>query len=456
MNSLMLPRGCCVALVSLLALLSAGGRVGAQPASAVVSGVAFDSVTRTPLAGAVITIVGTARSTGADVRGRFQFDSVPPGTHTIAAQHAALDSLGFSGVSARVTVTDGRAEVRLGSPSFATLWRTVCGNTRPPKDSGFVYGTVRDAMTAAPTPNATVDITWLNLEVTKAKRVTEARWRGRSVTNEGGDFAICGIPVDIGLRILATTDSAASGLIDLPPRGARVQRRDLLIGVATDDSAASPRGTIVGVVTDSSGGAVADARVIADGVPELRSDSAGRFTVRGVPVGSRQVEVLAIGRSPVVTVVDVMPGDTASVLATMRRVTTLDVVKVTASPAVRRLVRDFDERRRNGFGYVRDSTAVGAHGTLFSALYSFPSVEPKRTGSGTNFVILLPGMMGGKCLANLIIDGRRSDYDDLQFLRPADVAALEVYPRRMSAPMQFIRNDDCGVVVIWTKWAFDR
>jgi hypothetical protein len=129
-------------------------------------------------------------------------------------------------------------------------------------------------------------------------------------------------------------------------------------------------------------------------------------------------------------------------------------VRVTASPNVRRLVRDFEERRKNGLGYLRDSTAIGVHGTMFSVLHSFPSVEAVRTGSGTKFIVLLPGRMGQKCLANLIIDGRRSDYDEFNFLRPSDVAAVEVYPRRMSAPMQFVRDDTCGVVVVWTKWAF--
>jgi hypothetical protein len=433
---------------------AAASRATAQGTAVPVRGIAYDSLNRAPLDRAVITIVGTSMRTTADGDGRFRFDSVPPGTHTFAAEHAALDSLGFSGISTRATVTDGRAEVRLGSPSFPTLWRLACGNTPVPKDSGFVYGTIRDAVSGAPMPNVTVDATWLDLRVTRSLRLTELRWRARSVTTSDGNYALCGVPTDVGLRVIAATDSTATGLIELLPRDARVQRRDLLVGPVADDTIGSPRGTIVGVVTDSSGRPVPEARVVADGVPELRADSSGRFTVKGVPIGSRQVEVLAIGMSPVYTVVDVTPWDTARVYATMRRITTLDVVRVTASPNVRRLVRDFEERRKNGLGYLRDSTAIGVHGTMFSVLHSFPSVEAVRTGSGTKFIVLLPGRMGQKCLANLIIDGRRSDYDEFNFLRPSDVAAVEVYPRRMSAPMQFVRDDTCGVVVVWTKWAF--
>ena len=448
----MLP-GCRIALLVALTSLTVARQVAGQGAAVPVRGIAYDSLNRAPLTGAVITIVGTARSTKTDADGRFQFDSVRPGTHTFAAQHAALDSLGFSGVSARATVNDGLTEVRLGSPSFATLWRRACGDTRPPKDSGFVYGTVRDATSGSPAPNAIVDITWIDLKVTKRLRISETRWRGRSVTGDAGDFAVCGVPLDVGLRIIAVTDSAASGLIQLPVREARVQRRDLLVGLVTDDSAGPGRGTIVGLVTDSSGRPVPEARVVADGVPELRTDSAGRFTVRHVPIGSRQVEVLAIGMSPVVSVVDVTAADTATVFATMRRITTLDVVRVTASPLARKLARDLDDRRKVGTGYVRDSTEIAAHGTLASVFYTFPSVEVRRTGMGHDFILTLP-LGAGRCPANLLIDGRQATHDELQFYRPSDIAAVEVYPRRLSAPGQFVRDNPCGVVVLWTKWAF--
>ena len=53
----------------------------------------------------------------------------------------------------------------------------------------------------------------------------------------------------------------------------------------------------------------------------------------------------------------------------------------------------------------------------------------------------------------MIIDNRKSDFDELNFLRPSDIAVMEVYPRRMRLPMQFIQNDDCGAVVVWTKWS---
>jgi protocatechuate 3,4-dioxygenase beta subunit len=449
MYSLMPRRTVRLAPLIVLALGASPRSGHAQGSLVQVRGVAYDSLRSRPLADAVVSVAGDTRTVRTDSRGRFRFDSIAPGSHVFSAQHSALDSVGFSGISARQTVTDGRAEVLIASPSFKTLWQAVCGKPRAPKDSGFVYGTVRDAVTQAPVPNATVDLWWVELGVSKFHRIAQQRWRVTSRADSIGGYWICGVPLDLGLRLRATTDSAASGLVDLPLEGLRVQRRDLMIG------AGGETGMIAGRIADSSGRPIPDARVMADGVAEIRSAEDGRFVVRGVPVGTRQVEVFSIGMSPVVTSVQVMPNDTATVVATMRRITTLDVVRVTASPMVRRLVREFEERRRTGAGYTRDSTEIANHGTLSSVFFEFPSVRVESIRSaGTAFMISMPATSGGRCMANVIIDGRRSDFQELAFLRPGEIAAIEVYPRRMSLPMQFVQNDTCGVVVVWTKYQF--
>jgi hypothetical protein len=453
-----MPRKSHVAAAGAVLIALAGlSPAAAQPPQAPVQvhGIVYDSLGSRPLAGAVVSLVGDARIVRADARGRFVFDSVTPGTRTLAAQHAALDSVGFSGISTRVTVTDGATPILIAAPSFATLWRSVCGATPPPKDRGFVYGTVRNATTEAVVPNADVEITWIDVRVDRANRISQERWQGESRTDTTGTYGVCGVPLDIGLRIRATRDSSGSGSISLLGNGIRVQRRDLLIGpVSFDTAVVTPRGTIAGLVTDTAGKPIGDARVIVDGVPELRSGGDGRFLVRDVPIGSRQVEVLSIGMSPVMTVADVTPADTALVLASMRKVTTLDVIRVTASPMTRRLVRDLEERRKLGAGYFRDSTEIANHGSLFSVFFEFPSVQVQRTGLGSDFVVILPGTSNRKCLANVVIDGSKARAEDLNFLRPSDVAAIEVYPRRMGLPMQFMRDTDCGAVVVWTKWYF--
>ena len=95
----------------------------AQQPLVTVRGLAYDSLRAEPLGGAVIAVSGAARPTVTDRRGRFEIDSLLPGSHTFTMHHDALDSLGLTGVSARVEVTDGRSEIRLSVPSLATFFQ---------------------------------------------------------------------------------------------------------------------------------------------------------------------------------------------------------------------------------------------------------------------------------------------------------------------------------------------
>ncbi|MDF2774088.1 MAG: hypothetical protein K0S86_3585 [Geminicoccaceae bacterium] len=426
-------------------------------ASATVRGVAYDSLRQSPLGNAIITILGTALRATSDTAGRFQLENVPRGTHTFVAQHAALDSIGLTGISARATIVRDADDVVIAIPSFATLWRAACGGSRPPRDSGFVYGTIRSAPTGVPVPNAMIDVTWLDLDVGRQRTVRHTTWLGRSRSDASGSYAICGVPTVLGLRIRASTDSAVSGVIDLPGVGRRVQRRDLTVALATD-SGQITFGTVAGVVMDSAGAPVANARVIVDGAWEMRSEANGRFALVSAS-GTRQLEVLGIGMLPVLTVVDVPVRDTVRVQAVMRRVTALDVVRVTAPAAVRRLIAAFDERRRDGSGYTMDSTEISARGTLASVFQSAPSAEVQYLGAAGQFVVTFPGKArpgrnATRCVANLVIDGRRAEFQEFLMMRPREIAAVEVYPRAFSAPQQFIRDTECGALVVWSKWMF--
>jgi hypothetical protein len=442
----------------------------AQGASGVtVRGVAYDSVRRKPLAGAFVSVAGDTSNTTTDAQGRFQLTGIRPGVHTFAAQHAALDSLGFFGLSTRATVADGRAEVVLAVPSFATIWRATCGAAPVPKDSGLIYGSIHDGVRNQPLADATVSLTWIDLGVNKKNRALQQReWRAVTRTTADGGYAICGIPRDVVLRIQAHTDSLASGLIDLTADGPRVQRRDLIAGPSAEIDSAR-RGTITGRLTSVSGGPVVDARVLVDGVPEVRTNAEGVFVARDVPVGTRQIEMLSIGLMPIVTAVDVSPGDTARIAATFKKITSLDVVRVTASAVQRRMVLELEERRRLGYGFIVDSTVIAGRGTIWSALTGLPSVQVEHMGASLHrSYVSLPSTRGGRCIAKLWIDGQEQRgfdndpstlYDQLVSLHPGDIAAIEVFPRLVSTAMQFAsRNvdDPCGAVVVWTKWALGR
>lgn len=430
---------------------------GSARSAVTVRGVAYDSLHARPLKGAFISIDGQSRSTVSNDEGAFAFDGLAPGRYVFAMQHDALDSLGLSGVTARVNVTDGRETVVLAVPSFPRLWSTMCGARPVPRDSGFVYGTIRDARSGKPVADASVDVTWTDLARSVQNgvpSVNQRRWRTLGRSDAAGDFAVCGLPRDEIVRIRALSDSSATDLIDLPTNGSRVQRRDLLLAAEKDSLS---RGVVAGFLSDSNGRPLASVRVTVEGVPEARSGINGRFVLPGVPGGTRQVEFTAIGMMPVTTIADVRSGDTVRIAAMMRKVTTLDVVKVTGTAIQQRRLLALEERKRSGFGYQLDSTKISRNATMASIFAGMPGVDVARRGSGSRFNILLPGRMAGKCAAYIVLDGvPRYDQEDLGFLRAADIASIEVFPRVYSVPSELMppRDINCGVVAIWTKEAF--
>ncbi len=496
------PRTMRRALTVVLAGLLAGGptaRAQGDATIARVRGVAFDSLRGTPLAGAFVALRGSEWSGISDSLGHFAFDRVRPGTYQITVHHATLDTLGFSGLSTRVVIADAATELRVAVPSFTTLWRQACGESIPvPADSGFVYGTVRDALTNRPVPNARIGVTWYDStrsivtrrsdlaakdmeaysnarrKATPRKDVVEfspviaarvepsrqpapiniARWGLEARTDESGTYAVCGVPVKgLGIRISAATDSASSDSIDvvLDPR---VRRNDLRVGPSASLGSVN-RGTIVGQLSDAAGNPFAHARVFTADSREVRSDDSGRFTLREVPVGTRRVEIRYLGMRAARLAVDVVAGDTAMVTVALSRVPLLPGMRATATTISRVLAAEFDTRRRLGLGYVADSSAIWRHTSLLNVLRDVPSLTVvHRDASLAAFV---PDGRGGTCVPTVWLDGVEAAYGNLFDLAPSEVVGLEVYTRPLTVPAVFVEKGGdrkCGAILVWTRYIF--
>src|SRR5262245_51757701 len=158
-------------LAAMALICAAGSTLMAQASAVTIRGMAFDSLRNTGLGGAFVTINGGGKrqSTTADSTGRFVFTGVMPGAYIFSAQHAQVDSLGLPGISSRATITDGLAEVTVAIPSFASLWSMACGPGKPPADSGFIYGVVREAATQRPSAQASIDLSWVDLAMNENK-----------------------------------------------------------------------------------------------------------------------------------------------------------------------------------------------------------------------------------------------------------------------------------------------
>ena len=115
--------------------LAAAPTLGAQatpptpPASGLstLQGFVMDSVHDTPLAKAVVIVEGTGRNGVTTAEGRFQVDSVPPGSHRIMVMHPLLDTLGISMRTPAYSFVAGQAhEIDLAIPGGDRLAGLLC------------------------------------------------------------------------------------------------------------------------------------------------------------------------------------------------------------------------------------------------------------------------------------------------------------------------------------------
>jgi hypothetical protein len=95
---------------------------------------------------------------------------------------------------------------------------------------------------------------------------------------------------------------------------------------------------------------------------------------------------------------------------------------------------------------------------MSSVLDEFPGaqMEHARGASAGAFVVTMKRSSGpGRCVAPVWIDGVKASYDFLAFLRPDEIAIVEVYPHSFEVPMRYTAAGDptCGAVAVWTKWA---
>jgi hypothetical protein len=343
--------------------------------------------------------------------------------------------------------------IGIAVPSFLSLWRLACGERPMPADSGFVFGSVRDARDGEPVEGAVVTLSWFDFTLINIKEYRQTRYRAEIESDANGEFAICGSPLDANLQIAAAKGGNASGETTVGP-WLRVRRRDLLIGPS--DTTTTARGSVSGTVTHLDGRPFEGATVVVDGGAPQRTEADGRFRFDSLLTGTRQVEVLALGARPRSVPVDVREGETSTLTIAMDRLTTLDVVRVIGTRWQVRSLEGIHERMAKGVGQFRDSTDIWNRQLLGSVFQGFRGLEMSYSRYGDIGSLLLPGRgQARRCSATVYIDGyREAGLDWLNVLKPQDIVLLEVYDRPELAPFEFPPTDPfnpCGVVAVWTK-----
>jgi Carboxypeptidase regulatory-like domain/TonB-dependent Receptor Plug Domain len=450
-----------------------------QSRGATVSGVVHDSVSQSPLAGAIVQLVspdgstGFARTTVSDSLGRFTLRGVTEGRFTIGFLHPMLDSLGLDSPLREVSVR-GRAPLRLdlAIPSPARIRSVICASPSRGDSSGVVIGFLRDAHTQAPLAGANVNSEWL--EITFGPKGLSRRIPHlTTTTGPTGWFALCEVPNTGALVLSANRGADSTDLIELPIPANGFLRHDLYLEVSPPNASPDPakrtdvnapirvtrssEGRVSGIVVTAVGAKpIASAAVSIPSGPSTRTNERGEWTLAGAQFGTRVLEVHAVGFYPVRRPVNIIDGSPPVRIALSTFQAVLDTVRVQAkAPGFDQ--NAFLQRRRSSGGgrFLTPEDITRRHPVVTSDLFrTVPGLDVERSASGST-AIKMRGTFEDKCDPAIYIDGAyfsdlsTDDVDDA--VHPDEIAGIEVYTGA-ALPPQFQRAlGGCGSIVIWTK-----
>lgn len=460
-------------------LASAQVPSGTQGSSGVtISGVVYDSLARSPLAGASVQLVTDnvttfIRTAETDSLGRFTLTDVPAGRYKLGFLHPLLDSIGVHAPLREVSV-DGQRPVRadLAIPAPLRIRTAICG-PRPPMDSSSVLvGVVRNAQDRSPAAGVSVTGQWLEYSLSATGLVRRTP-KLVARTGENGWFAMCNIPSGGTLGLIASRDADSTDLIEVALSSDGFVRRDLYLGSAralvpsdstTRAVAAGERRPLIvgdvrltGVVVAAVGGQpLAGAQVGIVGSSQTRTNQRGEWALRDAPAGTRMLEVRALGyypeRRPVHAVAGAPPVRVA--LSTLRAV--LDTVRIVAARVRGRDIRGFLARSRSGMGrYLTEEDIARRAPIVTSDLFrAVPGLQVERSPLGDTRVTMR-GNFEDACVPSIFLDGhhmRNLSADDIDgFVDPKEIAGIEVYAGTEQPPQFQEALGGCGSIVIWTK-----
>ncbi len=447
---------------------------GAGVSGARVYGVVYDSVAARPLGGAVVQLVGTdslanvTRTSVSDSAGQFTFERIPVGQYTVGFFHPVLDSLGLDPIARAVTVRSAAPlPLDLAVPSPQRVRAAICG--APAGTGAVLIGSVYEAFGKTPVAGVSVIAEWIELTI-GASGITRRMPRRITTTRENGWFFLCNVPGPGVLMLMATRGADSTAMIEVQVPATGLQRRELYLGSArrVANASDSTRATHVGdghlsgvvrAVTDNR--ALADAQIrIVDG-PQTRTNARGEWTLTNAPPGTRMLEVRAVGFYPDRRAVDIVDSSALnrsapirSALATFSSV--LDTMKINATRTVDMNMVGFQERRRSSVGRFLTPSDIAVR-QPFVTSEIFRSVQGlflDRTMDAEE-KIMMRGVFEDRCEPAIFVNGQwmngLSSADLDGFIRPTEIAGIEVYMAGQ-VPAQFQPGlGGCGSLVFWTK-----
>ena len=232
---------------------------------------------------------------------------------------------------------------------------------------------------------------------------------------------------------------------------------------STGEEDQSAEGSIFGQVklADSNIG-LPDVSVTLVGSPEVSviSNQQGRFSLPDLESGVIEIEFSRLGYGTRRTTVEVPPGQTIEVYASMaQEAVELNPIEVSVGSGY--LDRSgFYLRARNARGDIftrRDVIEIDPV-IISDLLWRSPGLRVQTGRTGSEILSRRPLVSGpdGTCRLRPYLDGTPMFNWDLDLVRPDDLQALEVY-QGTATPIEYRQPTDpdgtpaCGVVLIWTR-----
>ena len=231
--------------------------------------------------------------------------------------------------------------------------------------------------------------------------------------------------------------------------------------VAGAQTAERRRGTIVGVVADTSLRALTGADVSLAGTNvRVTTESLGRFRIVRVPIGQFTLLARSIGHRPAANAVDVDAGDTLRLTVTLEPTDAheLSTVVITERSLSAKL-REFEERRKQGLGEFFTQADIekidGLH--VGDIIRRAKSVRLSPDGTKAMSAREPGNSLRPPCLTSIYLDGIPLGNEPLNYLpSPKNIAAIEVYAGAASLPVWLPRGPlgtkvGCGAILVWTR-----
>ncbi|HXN75885.1 MAG TPA: carboxypeptidase regulatory-like domain-containing protein, partial [Gemmatimonadaceae bacterium] len=422
-------------------------------------GLVVDSLNGKYLSGADVIIEGARATLETDSLGRFEIDSLAPGTYQVGIFHPLLDTLGVSLATKPFHIgPDSSSLVLLAVPSAATIIRANCPAQAVARDRSAVIGHVNDPETLQPVAQVEVSVAWTEIQVSKEFGIRRTARLVHDSTGRSGAFKICGLPSSLQATLQARHGSAVTAEIpiSLGDQPGELFARTLLLSPA-DSAAKVGNAAVSGVVLLEASSTNAGSRVELVGTDIVAmTNERGEFTLRNLPSGTKVLLARHLGFGAETIPVDLSSHEEKRVTIKLPKfLAVMDPVLVIARRSAALDNVGFNQRKKFGVGYyIGPERLEYMHpSSVTDILRQVPGLRVSYGPEGD--VVSSSRGMGGGCVQYYLDDMPYTEMtagDISHFVTGNEVVAVEVY-QDTNTPVQYTRaGASCTTIVLWTRF----